>query len=47
MTEKQERDSSPKGTFKYLTEKQVCKAIKAVASTFDLGDKKNYELTED
>ena len=47
MTEKQERDRSPAGRFKYLAEKRVGKAIKAIASISNLSDKKNYEYTED
>ena len=41
MTEKQERDRSPAGRFKYLAEKRVGKAIKAIASISNLSDKKN------
>ena len=47
MTEKQERDRSPAGRFKYLAEKRVGKAIKAIASISNLSDKKNYDYTED
>ena len=47
MTEKQERDRSPAGRFKYLAEKRVGKAIKAIASISNLSEKKNYEYTED
>jgi hypothetical protein len=47
MTEKQERDRSPAGRFKYLAEKRVGKAIKAITSISNLSEKKNYEYTED
>lgn len=47
MTEKQERDRSPAGRFKYLAEKRVSKAINAIASISNLSEKKNYEYTED
>jgi hypothetical protein len=47
MTEKQERDRSPAGRFKYLAEKRVGKTIKAIASISNLSEKKNYEYTED
>jgi len=43
MTEKQERDRSPAGRFKYLAEKRVGKAIKAITSISNLSEKKNYE----
>ena len=47
MTEQQKRDRSPAGRFKYLAEKRVGKAIKAIASISNLSEKKNYEYTED
>ncbi|MDC1211253.1 hypothetical protein N8087_04955 [Porticoccaceae bacterium] len=47
MTEQQKRDRSPAGRFKYLAEKRVEKAIKAIASISNLSEKKNYEYTED
>ncbi|UVW35392.1 hypothetical protein NYF23_01995 [SAR92 clade bacterium H455] len=47
MTEQQKRDRSPAGRFKYLAEKRVGKAIKAIASISNLSDRKNYEYTED
>jgi hypothetical protein len=47
MTEQQKRDRSPVGRFKYLAEKRVGKAIKAIASISNLSDRKNYEYTED
>ena len=46
MTEKEERDRTPAGRFKYLAEKRVGKAIKAIASISNLSDKKNYDYTE-
>ena len=47
MTEQQKRDRSPAGRFKYLAEKRVGKAIKAITSISNLSEKKNYEYTED
>ena len=46
MTEKQDRDRSPAGRFKYLAEKRVGKAITAIASISNLSDRKNYDYTE-
>ena len=42
MTEQQKRDRSPAGRFKYLAEKRVEKAIKAITSISNLSEKKNY-----
>ena len=42
-----ERDRSPEGRFKYLAEKRVEKAIKAIQSVAKLSDRKNYSYTQD
>ena len=45
MTQKEERDRSPAGRFKYLAEKRMIKALKAIDSISNLSDKRNYEYS--
>ena len=47
MTHPKERDRTPSGRFKYLAEKRVDKALKAISSISNLSDKKNYEYTQE
>jgi hypothetical protein len=42
-----ERDRSPEGRFKYLIEKRVPKALKAIDSVSNLSDRKNYSYTQE
>lgn len=42
-----ERDRSPEGRFKYLIEKRVPKALKAIDSVSNLSDRKNYSYTKE
>lgn len=44
---KEERDRSPEGRFKYLIEKRVPKALKAIDSVSNLSDRKNYSYTQE
>ena len=41
------RDRSPAGRFRYLAERRVLKALRAINSVTNLSDRKNYEFTED
>ena len=45
--EKNERDRSPEGRFKYLAEKRMGKALNAIESVGKLSEKKNYSYTPD
>jgi hypothetical protein len=45
MQDKEDRDRSPEGRFKYLAEKRVGKALKALESVCKLSDTKNYSFT--
>lgn len=45
MNQKEERDRSPAGRFKYLAEKRMIKALKAIDSISNLSDKRNYEYS--
>ena len=45
MAQKEERDRSPAGRFKYLAEKRMIKALKAIDSISNLSDKRNYEYS--
>ena len=45
MDQKEERDRSPAGRFKYLAEKRMIKALKAIDSISNLSDKRNYEYS--
>jgi len=42
-----ERDRAPEGRFRYLVEKRVEKALKAIDSVSNLSDRKNYSYTQD
>ena len=41
------RDRSPAGRFRYLAERRVPKALRAINSVTNLSDRKNYEFTEE
>ena len=41
------RDRSPAGRFRYLAERRVPKALRAINSVTNLSDRMNYEFTED
>ena len=41
------RDRSPAGRFRYLAERRVPKALRAINSVTNLSDRKNYEFTDD
>jgi len=43
--EKNERDRSPEGRFKYLAEKRTTKALRAIESVGKLSERKNYSYT--
>lgn len=43
---KEERDRTPEGRFKYLAEKRMEKALRAIASIGNLADTKNYRYEE-
>lgn len=45
--EKNERDRSPEGRFKYLVEKRMGKALNAIESVGKLSEKRNYSYTPD
>lgn len=45
--EKDQRDRSPEGRFKYLGEKRTLKALNAIKSVGKLSEKKNYSYTPD
>ena len=41
-----DRDRSPEGRFKYLAERRVTKALRAISSVENLADTKNYRYEE-
>ena len=45
--ESETRDRSPAGRFKYLADRRVNKALRAIESVTKLSDRKNYEYTEE
>ena len=44
--DKEDRDRSPEGRFKYLGEKRMTKALTAIESVKRLADRKNYRYEQ-
>ena len=44
--DKEDRDRSPEGRFKYLGEKRMTKALTAIESVKKLADRKNYRYEQ-
>ena len=47
LMDETQKDKSRAGRFRYLVERRVPKALRAINSVTNLSDRKNYEFTDD